>query len=268
MIRVQGLTVAFGSLTAVDDVTLTFHRGQVTVLLGRSGAGKSSLLRCLNYLQVPTRGSVEVEGAGPLRPGRHLREHRRRTGTIFQLHNLLGRQTALKNVLAGRLGYHSTLRSLFPLPRPDVRLALECLGRVGLADKALERADRLSGGERQRVGIARALCQGPRVILADEPVASLDPATASGVLKLLCEVCRQEHVTLVMSLHQVELARRHADRVVGLARGRVVFDGPPAALTDDHLGAIYDAPAGSREGPAHPPQRPRMSEHDEAGVGA
>jgi phosphonate transport system ATP-binding protein len=248
MIRVRDLTVQFGPLTAVDAVTLEFRRGEITVLLGCSGAGKSTLLRCLNRLQIPSRGTVEVEGIGVLSDHRgNLRRHRQRTGTVFQLHHLLPRQSALKNVLAGRLGYHSTLRSLFPSPRADVRLALECLDRVGLLAKALCRADQLSGGERQRVGIARSLCQKPDVLLADEPVASLDPATADQVLNSLCQICRQSQLTLIMSLHQLELARRFADRIIGLTRGRVVFDGPPAALTDDQVRAVYDTSARSAE---------------------
>jgi phosphonate transport system ATP-binding protein len=240
MIRIMNLSVQFGQLTALDAVTLELRRGEITVLLGRSGAGKSTLLRCLNYLQIPSRGTVEVEGIGPLSDRRNLSRHRRRTGTVFQLHHLLPRQSALKNVLAGRLGYRTTLRSLLPWPRTDVRFALECLDRVGLLHKAPCRADQLSVGERQRVGIARALCQNPDVLLADEPVASLDPATADQVLTSLCQICRQSRLTLIMSLHQLSLARRFADRIVGLTRGRVVFDGLPAELTAEQVQALYD----------------------------
>ena len=163
MIRVAELSVQFGVLTALDSVTLAFRRGETAVLLGRSGAGKSTLLRCSNYLQLPTRGSVEVEGLGSLNQRRHLRQHRRNTGAIFQLHHLLNRQTALKNVLMGRLGYHATLRTLFPFSRTDTHLALECLDSVGLLHKALCRVDQLSGGERQRVGIARASASSRRL---------------------------------------------------------------------------------------------------------
>jgi phosphonate transport system ATP-binding protein len=254
MIRVMDLSVRFGQLTALDAVTLDLRRGEITVLLGRSGAGKTTLLRCLNYLQIPSIGTVEVEGIGPLSDRRNLRRHRRRTGTIFQFHHLLPRQSALKNVLTGRLGHRATLSSLLPWPRADVRFALECLDRVGLLSKALCRADQLSGGERQRVGIARALCQDPDILLADEPVANLDPATAEGVLNALCQICRQSGLTLIMSLHQLDLARRFADRIVGVTRGRVVFDGPPAALTADEVGALYDT------------NEQRSSDHDETPV--
>lgn len=270
MIRVSGVTVQYGPLTALNSVTVEFRKGEFAVLLGRSGAGKSTLLRCLNYLQMPTRGDVQVEGIGSLSEKRNLRRHRRGTGTVFQLHHLIASQTALQNVLAGRLGYHSTLRSLFPLPRAEVNLALECLERVGLLHKALARVDQLSGGERQRVGIARSLCQQPAVILADEPVASLDPATADEVLTYLCRVCREAGVTLVMSLHQVELARRFGDRILGLIRGTIGFDGPPSALTEKHLQSIYEAPEVHPESPnprsLERGRKERTSNHDETSI--
>jgi phosphonate transport system ATP-binding protein len=239
MIHVSGLSVEYGALLALDSVTLGFRQGEFTVLLGRSGAGKSTLLRCLNYLQRPTRGTVEVDGIGPLSNKGNLRRHRRRTGTVFQLHHLLGCRTALQNVLCGRLGHCSLVRSLFPPAKADVDIALTCLESVGLLDRAGNRVDQLSGGERQRVGIARALCQQPTVILADEPVASLDPVTGESIMVLLCRICREQGLTLIMSLHQLEFARRHGERIIGLSRGRVVFDGPAPRLTDGDLQTIY-----------------------------
>jgi phosphonate transport system ATP-binding protein len=240
LIDVRQVSVRFAEGThALRAVSLDIRRGETTVLLGRSGAGKSTLLRCLNRLQVPTSGSVVVEDLGDLADARVLAAHRRRTGMIFQLHHLHGRQTALQNVLMGRLGYHSPLRSLLPLPRNDVRLAMACLDRVGLADKALRRVDQLSGGERQRVGIARALVQQPRLLLADEPVASLDPATAAPLLERIRAICREDGLTAVISLHQLEYARAFAERIVGLRAGRIVFDGPPEQLDDDNLSLIY-----------------------------
>jgi phosphonate transport system ATP-binding protein len=158
---------------------------------------------------------------------------------IFQQHNLLPRLTVLSNVLDGRLGYHSVWRSFVPAPVEDRLLALETLERVGLLDKALQRVDQLSGGQQQRVGLARALAQEPELLLADEPVASLDPAGAHQALALIAEVCRQRGITAVLSLHQVELARAFADRVIGLAAGRVVFDGTPEQMTADVLQRIY-----------------------------
>lgn len=225
---------------ALADICLTIEAGQVTVLLGPSGAGKSTLLRCMNLLVSPSAGSVHVDGLGSLEAMRALREHRRRTGMVFQQHQLILRYTALRNVLMGRIGYHHLLRGLLPAGRVDERIALDALDEVGLLDKALYRADALSGGEQQRVGIARALAQRPRLILADEPVASLDPATARRVMSLLRRVCAENGITLVASLHQVDLALTHADRIIGLAQGAVVYDGPPLGVSDSILQVIYE----------------------------
>jgi phosphonate transport system ATP-binding protein len=216
----------------------------LTVLLGRSGAGKSTLLRCLNMLQRPTAGCIRVHGVGDLAAAPNLRAYRRQTGMVFQLHHLIGRQAALQNVLMGRLAYHSTFRSLFPLPAKDIGAAMECLERVGLADKALKRVDQLSGGERQRVGIARALAQRPRILLADEPVASLDPATSESIMELLRRISQEDRLTVVFSLHQIELACRYGERVVGLANGLVVFDGRAEDLAGTPLDRIYNGGSG------------------------
>lgn len=240
MIRLHDVEVEFpGGVKALQATSLEIQNREFTVLLGASGAGKSTLLRCLNYLQRPTQGRIQVAGIGELNTARNLHRHRRQTGMIFQQHQLIGRQSALTNVLLGRIGYHSTLRSLWPLPRTDRLLALECLERVGLLHKALERVDCLSGGQQQRVGIARALAQQPRLMLADEPVASLDPATSDRVLTLLQQICREDGIAMIVSLHQVEHARNYADRVLALAQGRVVFDGSPAALSRKALEKIY-----------------------------
>lgn len=234
-----GVTYPNGTV-ALRPTRIAFRRGEFSVLLGLSGAGKSTMLRAVNQLVAPTAGHVVSAAVGRLVSRRAVREHRRRTAMVFQQHQLLARCTALTNVLTGRLGYHGTLRSLFPLPETDVALALECLERVGLGGYALTRVDNLSGGQMQRVGVARALAQRPEIILADEPVASLDPTTATKVLRLLQRICREDGIAAVVSLHQVELARRFADRVVGLARGTVVFDGSPESLREEHLDVIYD----------------------------
>jgi phosphonate transport system ATP-binding protein len=245
MIQLKDVSVRYrDDLVALQPTCLRFGRGEFSVLLGASGAGKSTLLRCLNLLNRPTTGQVDVEGIGAIDGRAALQAHRRQTGMIFQQHQLIGRHTALANVLLGRIGYHSTWRSLFPLPRAEQQIALECLDRVGLLHRALDRVDKLSGGQQQRVGIARALAQQPRLMLADEPVASLDPASSHRVLAQLRGICREDGITTVVSLHQVELAREYADRVIGLARGRVVFDGSPDALSEGMLEMIYDqAPA-------------------------
>jgi len=239
MIYLDAVTVTYAPAVTLGPCTLELRRGEVTALVGSSGAGKSTMLRCMNGLLPPSSGAVRVDGLGPLREARTRRIHQRRTGMIFQSHQLIGRRTALDNVLQGRLGYHSALRTLFPASAAETRLALHCLERVDLLGKARSRADQLSGGERQRVGIARALAQQPVVILADEPVASLDPVQGERVLSLLHRICREDGLTTAISLHQIEYVRRFADRVVGLSGGRVVFDGPPDALTPDALADIY-----------------------------
>ncbi|MCU6545681.1 phosphonate ABC transporter ATP-binding protein [Klebsiella pneumoniae] len=254
VLRVDRLSVVYpGGVTALRDTSIAFRRGEFTVLLGLSGAGKSTLLRSLNRLVTPTGGSVTSE-LGELGSGSALRQHRRRTAMIFQHHQLIERQSALANVLTGRLAFHNTLRSLFPLPRADQEIALMCLARVGLADKALSRVDKLSGGQQQRVGIARALAQQPAIILADEPVASLDPATSVRVLGLLRDICKEDGITVIVSLHQLEYARRFADRVVGLADSQIVFDAAPSELTDAQLERIYAGRSTTQ--PANTPAEP------------
>jgi len=241
MIRIAELEVVYPNGTrALAPTTVKFEPGAFTVLLGASGAGKSTLLRTLNGLVRPSGGRIMVDGVGLLRD-RSMRRHRCSTGMIFQQHQLIGRATVLTNVLTGRLGYHSSLRTLLPFPAAEKRLALDAIERVGLIDYALRRCDQLSGGEQQRVGIARALVQQPTLVLADEPVASLDPATGERVLSLLHAICKADGLSAIVSLHQLEFARRYADRIVGLARGAVVFDGPPARLGPAEITRIYGA---------------------------
>ncbi|HEY8579677.1 MAG TPA: phosphonate ABC transporter ATP-binding protein [Beijerinckiaceae bacterium] len=235
--------VAYGDgPPALKRADVVFRKGEVAVLLGASGAGKSTLLRSLNGLVTPTAGAVRVDGADIAATPRAMRDHRKRAGMVFQQHQLIGRRTALQNVLIGRLGHRDGWRALAPFSRAEKRDALAALERVGLLDFALRRADELSGGQQQRVGIARALVQRPDILLADEPVASLDPASAEGVLRLLRRVCREDGLTAVVSLHQVELARAFGDRVIALAHGEIVFDGAPEGLADATLAGIYEAP--------------------------
>lgn len=242
MILVDGVSVTYPSGThGLRRTTIRFSPGEFTVLLGLSGAGKSTLLRTLNHLVVPSEGRIEIDGLGSLSRRTTLREHRRRTAMIFQQHQLIGRYTALQNTLIGRLGRHPSWRTILPLSRAERAYALYCLERVGLLDKALERANALSGGQQQRVGIARALAQEPRLILADEPVASLDPATAHHVLSLLHEISKQDDIPVIVSLHQLDQATAFADRIVGLRDSQVVFDGPPSALGRTDLNSIYAA---------------------------
>lgn len=239
-IRIEDLSVIFpDGHQALGGINLQFRQGEKAVLLGRSGAGKSTLLRCINHLQQPSSGRILIEGQAIDHSRSAMRWYRRQIAMVFQMHHLIGRLTALDNVLMGRLSYHGTLRSIFPFPRKDVVLALDCLDRVGLAHKSMNRADQLSGGERQRVGIARALVQGPKIILADEPVASLDPASSEAIMSLLCDIGREDNLTLLFSLHQIDLAKRFGQRIIGLNHGNIVFDASPDQLTAHDLDSIY-----------------------------
>jgi phosphonate transport system ATP-binding protein len=241
-IEVSGLRVVLPPATvAVDGVDLAVQPGQFVAILGPSGAGKSTFLRALNRLVEPTAGTVRVAGvavtgAGPA----ELRAVRRRIGVVFQQFNLVRRASVLDNVRAGRLGYVPALPSLLGrFPPADTARARACLAQVGLAHLAGRRADTLSGGEQQRVAIARALAQAPAVILADEPTASLDPALTASIMDLLRRINAEHGITLIVSQHQLETALAYATRVVGLRRGRVRFDGPPAAVTPAVVEAIY-----------------------------
>ena len=255
MIEVAGLRVVLPpDVVAVDGVDLVIRPGEFVVILGRSGAGKTTFLRALNRLVEPTAGDVRVggravTGADPAT----LRALRRQIGMVFQQFNLVRRASVLDNVLAGRLGWAPALPTLFGhFPAEDRRIALECLAQVGLADFAHRRADTLSGGEQQRVAIARALAQSPAVILADEPTASLDPALTGSIMDLLKTIRAQRGLTLVVSQHQLETALAYATRVVGFRQGRVVFDGPPAALSPAVASTIYaEEPRRSPQG-GHP----------------
>ena len=243
LLSLRAVSVRYaGDVPALQPTMLDFRAGEFAVLLGPSGAGKSSLLRAVNGLTAAS-GKIVHAGIGEMATSAAIRAARRRTGMVFQQHHLVRRQSALANVLQGRLGRYPAWRTFWPLPRRDRELALRCLERVGLFDKALVRVDQLSGGEQQRVGIARALAQEPRLLLADEPVASLDPATSHRLMELLREIARSDAMLAIVSLHQVEIARAFGDRIIGLRAGRVVFDGPPAALDAAALALIYGEPS-------------------------
>lgn len=242
VIRVEGLTKVFpGGARALDGVTFHVRRGEFLCVIGPSGSGKSTLLRAINRLIEPTAGSVLLDGVDLTRLRRSgLRRARRRMGMIFQQFNLIRRSTALKNVLNGRLGHKEGLEAAFPrFTRADADLAWRSLDRLDIADRATQRADRLSGGQQQRVAIARALAQEPDIILADEPIASLDPETAVVVLDYLKDINRRDRITVVCSIHHFELARRYAERIVALREGRVVYDGSPAELDESAYRRIY-----------------------------
>ena len=242
LLDVRGLAKRYptGDL-ALNHVNLRIPKGQVLTLIGPSGAGKSTLIRCINRLVEPSSGQVMLNGVDIARGNaRELRQTRRQLGMIFQEYALVERLTVMENVLSGRLGYTGFWASWRRrYPAQDVRQAFEFLDRVGLAGFENKRADALSGGQRQRVGIARALMQNPLLLLVDEPTASLDPKTARQIMRLICELCRERHLSAVINIHDVALARQFADRMVGLHKGTIVYDGLPADLDEKALTAIY-----------------------------
>ena len=242
MIRFDDVTVQYPNGTiGLDSVSLDIPEGQFVVVVGLSGAGKSTLVRTINGLVPVSSGELEVSGQrvdGASKKA--LRQLRSRVGMIFQSFNLVNRTSVLKNVLVGRLHATPTLFSLFGhYGKDDVELAFQALERVGIVEKAYERASQLSGGQQQRVAIARALAQQPSVILADEPVASLDPPTANMVMRDLQRINRELGITTVVNLHFLDLARNYADRIIGMRAGTVVFDGSAAEADDEVFTSIY-----------------------------
>lgn len=242
MLQIKDLTKVYdGGVRALDGVSFEVPKGQFLAVIGLSGSGKSTLLRCINRLIEPTSGQVlwngeDITAASP----EEMRRVRRRIGMVFQHFNLVHRSRVMTNVLAGRLGYINPAWSLLNrFPKEDSQKALKQLERVGIADKADQRADALSGGQQQRVGIARALMQDPEMILADEPVASLDPVLAHSIMKHLEEINKQDGVTVLCSLHYLDLVHRYADRVIALNQGKLVFEGLPKEIDDDKFKDIY-----------------------------
>ena len=242
MLQIRNLTKVYdGSVRALNDVTFDVPDGQFLAVIGLSGSGKSTLLRCINRLIEPTAGQILWNGIDTAAATEEeLRHIRRKIGMVFQHFNLVHRSTVLTNVLAGRLGYVNPAWSLLNrFPREDVEKAMQQLSRVGIAEKAHQRADELSGGQQQRVGIARALMQDPEIILADEPVASLDPVLAHSIMHHLEQINQEDGVTILCSLHFLDLVHRYADRAIALNEGRVVFDGPPGEIDDQRFKEIY-----------------------------
>lgn len=242
MLRIEGLSKTYANGTkALKEVSFSVRAGEFVVILGRSGSGKSTLLRCINRLVEPTAGRIflgdqEVTGAGP----RKLRHLRRKTGMIFQQYNLVARSSVRTNVLTGRLGYLSAWAGWINyFPDDSVMPARDKLRALGLDKMEEQRADTLSGGQQQRVGIARALMQQPEIILADEPVSSLDPATSISIMDILRDINKKEGVTVLCNLHLPELARQYGDRVLALKDGQMVYDGNPENLDPTMAGKIY-----------------------------
>ncbi len=241
-IRFRDASVVYpNGVVGLDQLDLTIERGERIVIVGLSGAGKSTMLRAVNGLVDVTGGDVEVDGLSVRSSrGRALRELRARVGMIFQDYRLVRRLSVLQNVLIGRVAKAPTWRQMLGLwPKGDVELAFEALERVGLADRAWVKASQLSGGQQQRVGIARALAQQPSVILADEPVASLDPVTSHEVMRDLQRINEELGITTLINLHFLDLAKEYAERIVGLRQGRLVFDGAGADVSEDDFAEIY-----------------------------
>ena len=231
---------------ALDGVSLQIRQGEFVAIIGRSGAGKSTLIRAINKMHDISGGVLTVDGTQVARlKGRALRKFRHRIGMIFQSFNLVNRTTVIKNVLAAKVPEMPFFRVLLGLYRKNDKLeALVALDKVGILEKAYTRVDQLSGGQQQRVALARTLVQNPKVILADEPVAALDPITARQVMDYFLRINREMEITIIINIHHVELALEYADRVVGIREGQILFDGPPSDVGADVIDLIY---AGEQE---------------------
>jgi phosphonate transport system ATP-binding protein len=261
MLIIEGLTRRYGQRLAVDDVCLEVPRGAFVGVIGRSGAGKSTLLRMVNRLADPSAGRILWDGTDVTAlSGRALREWRARCAMVFQQFNLSGRLDVLTNVLVGRLGHVPAHRSLLRLwSAEDRAMALSALEHLGIGDLAAQRAESLSGGQQQRVAIARALVQEPDLILADEPIASLDPRNTQVVMDALARINRDFGITVLCNLHSLDIARRYCDRLVGLSAGRLVFDGPPEALDEAASRRLYGLEATQAVGDAILPATPHIA---------
>ncbi|OLO40570.1 phosphonate ABC transporter ATP-binding protein [Alkalihalophilus pseudofirmus] len=242
MIEFKDVSLVYPNGTqGLKNVNLKINHGEFVVIVGLSGAGKSTLIRSMNRLVTPTNGELLIDEEDILKyRQRKLRKLRTEVGMIFQNYNLVKRSTVMKNVISGRLGHTSTLRSLLNLySKEDIALAYNSLQRVNIAEKVYQRADQLSGGQQQRVAIARVLTQQPKIILADEPVASLDPPTSHQVMTYLRKVNKEDSITTIVNLHFIDMAMEYADRIIGMRAGEVVFDGPASEVSEQTFEEIY-----------------------------
>ncbi|MGD2159110.1 MAG: phosphonate ABC transporter ATP-binding protein [Anaerolineales bacterium] len=242
MLEVRNLTKIYsGEVLALDNVSFKVEQGEFLAVIGLSGSGKSTLLRCINRLVEPTGGDVIWNGVNITQASQdELLRIRRKIGMVFQHFNLVNRSKVITNVLAGRLGYVNPVLSLINrFPKEDLNMAMNQLERVGIANQAQKRADELSGGQQQRVGIARAMVQEPEMILADEPVASLDPVLAHSIMQYLESINKEDGVTILCSLHFLDLVHRYADRAIALNEGILMFDGAPEEIDDQKFKDIY-----------------------------
>ena len=246
MLELNGVSRTFGANRAVKNVTLTIESGQLVGVIGRSGAGKSTLLRMINRLVDPSEGTIVFDGVDVTRlKGPELRDWRRRSAMIFQQFNLVGRLDVLTNVMMGRIGHVSTARALLGMwPADDRAMALSALEQFDIATLAAQRAETLSGGQQQRVAVCRALVQEPQLVLADEPIASLDPRNTKIVMDALLRINKHYGITVICNLHDLDLAREYCGRLIGMSAGAVVFDGSPEDLTADVARELYGLEAG------------------------
>lgn len=242
MLEIKNLSKEYeGGPLALDDVSFEIKQGEFLAVIGLSGSGKSTLLRCINRLIEPTAGDIIWNDMNITKASDdELRTIRRKIGMVFQHFNLVNRSTVLTNVLSGRLGYVNPAMSfLNKFPKSDIENAYKEMERVGIAEKAYQRADELSGGQQQRVGIARAMMQNPAIILADEPVASLDPVLAHSIMQHLEKINKEQGVTILCSLHFLDLVHKYADRAIALNDGKLMFDGSPSEIDDEKFREIY-----------------------------
>ncbi len=242
MLEIKNLTKVYeGGVQALYNVSFSVEQGEFLAVIGLSGSGKSTLLRCINRLVEPTEGQIIWNGVDVTSANQsELRLIRRKIGMVFQHFNLVERSQVITNVLSGRLGYINPALSLINrFPESDTEAALKQLERVEIADQAYKRADELSGGQQQRVGIARAMVQKPEMILADEPVASLDPVLAHSIMQYLEKINQEDGVTVLCSLHFLDLVHRYADRAIALNEGKLMFDGSPQTIDDEKFKEIY-----------------------------
>jgi phosphonate transport system ATP-binding protein len=247
LLEIEALIKRYGSETlALNNITFNVQPGEFVAIIGPSGAGKSTLLRCVNRLITIDGGDVRFDGVSvPALRGAELRRHRTRIGMIFQHYNLVNRLSVIENVLHGRLGYKGTLQGILGLyTEEEKRDAVRIVESLGLGEQLYKRCDQLSGGQKQRVGIARALVQQPKMLLCDEPIASLDPNAAKIIMDTLRDINRSTGITVLVNLHQVDVALRYASRIIGINKGMVVYDGAPGALSHAQIHQIYGSEAG------------------------
>lgn len=243
MLKLENITVLYdGKVLGVDDVNLEVKQGEFVGIIGSSGSGKSSLLKAINLLVRTSRGKVYVDDIDITKLNvKELRNIRRSIGFVFQDYNLIDRSSVLDNVLIGRLGYKSSLKSIFGIfNEEDYETATTALRQVGLSEKMFQRADELSGGQKQRVAIAKTLCQKPKIILADEPVASLDISTSENIMDYFKTINEKKNITILINLHDVNLAKKYCHRIIGLKKGKLLFDGKAGDLSHEILKRIYD----------------------------